>query len=212
MNLLMNRRRLLKPLGGREWEKTILYQDYQPNRQAFSTDLSASDCDLRTDDTLFINIHLAANTGDRFEIFAVGNDISKSTDSGSTQVTAVNTSLIEWRWMWSGDKTQLQNRFGAYKSWFKNSSFIYTTLIPPHDYKIAFNKNGIAIDGVDVTSKYTTNNVTWNDILTYFYTTETFQVGSVLTKNGVTHSNQLINEVSIIHGFLTVNEMITITS
>ena len=117
MNLLMNRRRLLKPLGGREWDKTIVYEDYQPNKQVFSTSLTAADCDLRTDDTLFINVHLTSTNGNRCEIFAVGNDISKST-SGSPLPTVENTSLIEWRWMVSST-TQMQNRFGAFKSWFK---------------------------------------------------------------------------------------------
>lgn len=214
MNLLMNRRRLLKPLGGREWEKTIIYQDYNPNRQAFSTDLSASDCDLRTDDTFFFNIHLTGNTGNRYQIFQVGNDISKAASgSGSSVPTVANTSIMDWRWMASASSTQLQQRFGAYKGYYQSSTVNNTAIIPPHDYKVAFNKNGIIIDGVDMTSRYVAGNVTWNDILTYLYTTETFQVGSVAyTKGQFEHSNQLINEVSIIHGFLTVNEMITLTS
>ena len=190
--------------------KTIIYENYQPNKQTFSTDLSASDCDLRTSDTFFINIHLTSTNSNRCEIFAVGNDISKST-SGSPSPTVANTSLIEWRWM-ASSTTQMQNRFGAFKSWFKASTLNYTTLTYPHDYKIAFNKNGIVIDGVDVTSNYVVRDVTWNDILVDFYTTETFQVGSVVVANGVGRSNQLINEVSIIHDFLPVDEMITLTS
>lgn len=207
------RRRLLCQPAEEVAEKTIIYENYNPNRQAFSTELSASDCDLRTDDTLFFSIHLTGNTGNRYQIFQVGNDISKAASgSGSSVPTVANTSIMDWRWM-AGSSTQIQQRFGVYKGYYQGSTVNSTAIIPPHDYKVALNKNGIVIDGVDMTSRYATNNFTWNNILTYLYTTESFQVGSVAyTKGQFEHSNQLINEVSIIHGFLSADEMIEITS
>lgn len=192
--------------------KTIIYENFNPNGQAFSTSFEKTDFDLRSTDTFFANINIKGTSKDRRELLAIGDNISKATD-GSATPTIANTSLIELRYY----QNTIQVRDGTYKGWWKASAFNGKTFDTfPNDFKIAFNLNGVAICGVDTTSSFAPHTtVVWADILNNFYSANAtgIQIGSVYAKTGtVAHSNQLINEVSIIHDFLSLDEMITLTS
>ena len=191
--------------------KTIIYENYNPNGQTFITSFEKTDFDLRSTDTFFANINIR-NLANRQEILAIGDDISKATD-GSNTPTVANTSLIEFRYYQSG----VQVRDGTYKSWWKQVAFNGVTFSSlPNDFKVAFNRNGIVVCGVDKTTNAIPHDtVTWGELIDKFYSANAtgIQIGSVYYRTGqVEHSQQLINEVSIIHDFLSVNEMITLTS
>lgn len=200
------RRRLLCQPAEEVAEKTIIYENFDPNGASFinETTFDKSLYDLRSNATFFADIELATVPSETKYIISIGgNDISTADGRANGYPRTVIHIYYD-----GGYKMR-----GAYRAVSTTSAtsrvLTITNRVINNHIKFALNEGTLAINGIivgDVNNWYNAH----KEIIAQIYRNGgAVKVG---VKFGTPPATAHYNEVSIIHGFLSADEMIEITS
>ncbi len=205
MDLLLRRRMLLKPtLVVEDYDKTILYQNFNPHGTGFSKNVAIQDFGLRNDATFFMDVDFSYSR-DRQNIIRIATDVT--VEKSSEEVTPLfwisvyaDSLEIQLEWMSNG-------RRYSKKTFYKKLDDAGGKL-PLGNVKFALNYNNIICCGEDLS-----NTIPPSLIIGWFNQgLKELSIGSEFTKKGHTeHSTMDYNEISIIHQKLDLEEMIKLT-
>lgn len=173
--------------------KLILWENFNPQGQPFSKTVDVNEYDLRNNCTFFCDVEVSNSTEET--LISVGREID--TRDGNTYPR----SILHFSYPYNGRlKIYLSARYsgGTARRVTKDIA------VSGNRLKIAFNSNGIVVNGEDVgTLTY------FNEYIPRLYgdTTRPIEIGSIYGN----HSNEKYNEVGFRKVFLSIAEMQTLT-